>query len=37
VIELRTCVADAAPIRAEPDDAAEQVTQALAGEPLAVE
>jgi cell wall-associated NlpC family hydrolase len=26
-----------APVRAEPDDAAEQVTQALAGEPLAVE
>jgi cell wall-associated NlpC family hydrolase len=37
VIELRVCVADAAPIRAEPDDTAEQVTQALAGEPLAVE
>ena len=26
-----------APIRAEPDDAAEQVTQALLGEPLLVE
>jgi hypothetical protein len=26
-----------APVRAEPDDAAEQVTQALVGEPLAVE
>jgi cell wall-associated NlpC family hydrolase len=34
---LRVCTADAAPLRAEPDDAAEQVTQALAGEPLAVE
>jgi gamma-D-glutamyl-L-lysine dipeptidyl-peptidase len=28
------CAVDVAPIRAEPDDAAEQVTQALAGEPL---
>jgi cell wall-associated NlpC family hydrolase len=28
---------DVAPVRAEPDDAAEQVTQALAGEPLTVE
>jgi cell wall-associated NlpC family hydrolase len=28
---------DVAPVRAEPDDGAEQVTQALAGEPLAVE
>ena len=34
---LRTCIADVAPVRAEPDDAAEQVTQALAGEPLTVE
>jgi hypothetical protein len=34
---LQVCVAEAAPLRAEPDDAAEQVTQALAGEPLAVE
>jgi gamma-D-glutamyl-L-lysine dipeptidyl-peptidase len=37
VSDLRVCVAEAAPVRAEPDDAAEQVTQALAGEPLAVE
>lgn len=36
-MHLRVCVAEAAPMRAEPDDAAEQVTQALAGEPLAVE
>jgi gamma-D-glutamyl-L-lysine dipeptidyl-peptidase len=34
---LRVCAVEAAPVRAEPDDAAEQVTQALAGEPLAVE
>ncbi|HUI37265.1 MAG TPA: C40 family peptidase [Gaiellaceae bacterium] len=33
---MRACAADVAPVRAEPDDAAEQVTQALAGEPLAV-
>jgi cell wall-associated NlpC family hydrolase len=32
-----TCRSDAASVRAEPDDASEQVTQALAGEPLAVE
>jgi gamma-D-glutamyl-L-lysine dipeptidyl-peptidase len=31
------CAADVAPLRAEPDDAAEQVTQALRGEPLRVE
>jgi cell wall-associated NlpC family hydrolase len=31
------CAAEVAPIRAEPHDGAEQVTQALAGEPLAVE
>ena len=31
------CAADVAPIRAEPDDGAEQVTQALRGEPLTVE
>ena len=31
------CAVDAAPIRAEPDDAAEQVTEALRGEPLEVE
>jgi gamma-D-glutamyl-L-lysine dipeptidyl-peptidase len=36
-VELLTCSAEAAPVRAEPDEAAEQVTQALAGEPLAVE
>ena len=31
------CGVDVAPIRAEPNDAAEQVTQALLGEPLLVE
>ncbi|HVW89951.1 MAG TPA: C40 family peptidase [Gaiellaceae bacterium] len=31
------CAVDIAPIRAEPRDDAEQVTQALAGEPIAVE
>ena len=31
------CAIDIAPVRAEPDDAAEQVTQALRGEPLRVE
>jgi cell wall-associated NlpC family hydrolase len=31
------CAVDVAPIRAEPDDAAEQVTQALLDEPLLVE
>ena len=36
-MEVRACAADVAPVRAEPDAAAEQVTQALAGEPLAVE
>jgi gamma-D-glutamyl-L-lysine dipeptidyl-peptidase len=36
-MDVRTCAADVAPVRAEPDDAAEQVTQALHGEPLAVE
>jgi cell wall-associated NlpC family hydrolase len=36
-VDVRACAADVAPVRAEPDDAAEQVTQALAGEPLAVE
>lgn len=35
--EVRACAADVAAVRAEPDDAAEQVTQALGGEPLAVE
>jgi cell wall-associated NlpC family hydrolase len=36
-VSLRVCAAAVAPVRAEPDDDAEQVTQALAGEPLAVE
>jgi gamma-D-glutamyl-L-lysine dipeptidyl-peptidase len=36
-VDLRTCLPAIAPVRAEPNDAAEQVTQALAGEPLAVE
>lgn len=36
-MEVRACVVDVAPVRAEPHDAAEQVTQALRGEPLAVE
>jgi gamma-D-glutamyl-L-lysine dipeptidyl-peptidase len=36
-MELRACTVEAAPVRAEPRDNAEQVTQALAGEPLAVE
>jgi gamma-D-glutamyl-L-lysine dipeptidyl-peptidase len=36
-VELRVCAAEVAPVRAEPDEGAEQVTQALAGEPLAVE
>ena len=31
------CVVDAAPIRAAPDDSAEQVTQALRGEPVTLE
>ncbi len=37
MMDVRACAADVAPVRAEPDDAAEQVTQALRGEPLAVE
>jgi len=37
VTEIRACAADVAAVRAKPDDAAEQVTQALAGEALAVE
>jgi cell wall-associated NlpC family hydrolase len=36
-VSLHVCAAEVAPVRAEPDDGAEQVTQALAGEPLAVE
>ena len=35
--EVRVCNVDVAPVRAEPDDASEQVTQALRGEPLTVE
>jgi gamma-D-glutamyl-L-lysine dipeptidyl-peptidase len=35
--EIRACRSEVEPVRAEPDDAAEQVTQALRGEPLAVE
>ena len=31
------CAVDVAPVRAEPDDGAEQVTQLLLGEPLSVE
>ena len=34
---LRTCQTDVAPVRAEPDDEAEQVTQLLRGEPFSVE
>jgi hypothetical protein len=34
---VRVCLVDAAPIRAQPDESSEQVTQALKGEPLAVE
>jgi hypothetical protein len=37
VLPLKACSVEVAPLRAEPDDTAEQVTQALAGEPLAVE
>ena len=35
--EVRVCGVDVAPVRAEPDDASEQVTQVLRGEPLTVE
>lgn len=35
--ELRWCGVDVAPLRARPDEAGEQVTQALRGEPLRVE
>jgi cell wall-associated NlpC family hydrolase len=35
--EVRVCGVDVASVRAEPDDASEQVTQALRGEPLTVE
>ena len=34
--EVRFCGVEVAPIRADPDEAAEQVTQALSGEPLNV-
>jgi cell wall-associated NlpC family hydrolase len=37
MMDVRLCAADVAPVRAEPDGASEQVTQALRGEPLAVE
>jgi gamma-D-glutamyl-L-lysine dipeptidyl-peptidase len=36
-VESRVCAVDVAAVRAEPDDEAEQVTQALRGEPLTVE
>ena len=35
--ERASCAAEVAPIRAEPDEASEQVTQALRGEPLTVD
>jgi gamma-D-glutamyl-L-lysine dipeptidyl-peptidase len=37
VAEVLSCGVDVAPIRARPDEASEQVTQALRGEPLRVE
>jgi hypothetical protein len=37
VTDVRVCSVEAAPIRAEPDESSEQVTQALLGEPLTVE
>lgn len=37
MIGIHACLVEAAPVRAEPDEGAEQVTQALLGEPLAVE
>jgi cell wall-associated NlpC family hydrolase len=37
VAETRTCAVDVAPVRADPNAASEQVTQALRGEPLRVE
>ncbi|MFL5924650.1 MAG: C40 family peptidase [Gaiellaceae bacterium] len=36
-MDIRVCATDGAPVRSQPDDGAEQVTQALLGEPLAVE
>ena len=35
--DVRVCDVDVAPVRAEPDDASEQVTQVLRGEPVTVE
>ena len=35
--DVRVCDVDVAPVRAEPDDASEQVTQLVRGEPLTVE
>ena len=35
--DVRVCSVEVAPIRAEPDESSEQVTQALLGEPLTVE
>jgi cell wall-associated NlpC family hydrolase len=37
VDQVSGCAVDVAPVRAEPSDDAEQVTQALRGEPLAIE
>jgi hypothetical protein len=37
MVSVRECVADVAPVHAEPSADAEQVTQALRGEPLTVE
>jgi hypothetical protein len=36
-VQTGVCAVDVAPVRGEPDDNAEQVTQALRGEPLTVE
>jgi cell wall-associated NlpC family hydrolase len=36
-VEIRICNVTVAPVRAAPEEASEQVTQALEGEPLAVE
>ena len=35
--DVRVCDVDVAPVRAEPDDSSEQVTQVLRGEPVTVE
>jgi cell wall-associated NlpC family hydrolase len=35
--EVRVCVVDVVPVRAEPDDSSEQVTQVLEGEPVTIE